>query len=172
MSYDCIVCVKQVPDTSNITGEAMKEDGTVNRAALPAVFNPEDLNSLEAALQVREKYGGTVTAITMGPLNAAEVLRECLYRGADRAILITDGRPLRGTLAHSQSRAPVAGSTPSTLRSTLTTSSWLPSGRSTTSGVLHESPIPSACHTSRPVRAFKATNEPISRVALTISRFL
>lgn len=92
MSYDCIVCVKQVPDTSNITGQAMKEDGTVNRAALPAVFNPEDLNCLEAALQVRETYGGTVTAITMGPLNAAEVLRECVYRGADRAILITDGR--------------------------------------------------------------------------------
>ncbi|HUU81870.1 MAG TPA: electron transfer flavoprotein subunit beta/FixA family protein [Phycisphaerae bacterium] len=92
MSYDCIVCVKQVPDTSNITGQAMKEDGTVNRAALPAIFNPEDLNSLEAALQVRDAYGGTVTAVTMGPLNAAEVLRECLYRGADRAILLTDRR--------------------------------------------------------------------------------
>ena len=92
MSYHCIVCVKQVPDTANITGEAMKEDGTVNRAALPAVFNPEDLHALEAALQVCESYGGTVTAITMGPLNAAEVLRECLFRGADRAILITDRR--------------------------------------------------------------------------------
>ena len=92
MSYDCIVCVKQVPDTSNITGQAMKEDGTVNRGALPAIFNPEDLNCLEAALQVRETYGGTVTAISMGPLNASEVLRECLYRGADRAILITDAR--------------------------------------------------------------------------------
>ena len=92
MSYDCIVCVKQVPDTANITGQAMKEDGTVNRGALPAIFNPEDLHALEAALQVRDTYGGAVTAITMGPLNAAEVLRECLYRGADRGILITDQR--------------------------------------------------------------------------------
>ena len=92
MGYDCVVCVKQVPDTANITGEAMKEDGTVNRGALPAVFNPEDLNALEAALAVRERHGGTVTAITMGPLNASEVLRECLYRGADRAILVNDRR--------------------------------------------------------------------------------
>jgi len=90
--YDTIVCVKQVPDTANITGEAMKADGTVNRAALPAIFNPEDLNALEAALQVRDGFGGTVTAITMGPLGACEVLRECLYRGADRVILISDRR--------------------------------------------------------------------------------
>ena len=92
MGYDCIVCVKQVPDTANITGEAMKADGTVNRAALPAVFNPDDLHALEAAIQVRERFGGSVTAITMGPPAACEVLRECLYRGADRAILITDRR--------------------------------------------------------------------------------
>jgi electron transfer flavoprotein beta subunit len=92
LGYDCIVCVKQVPDTTNITGEAMKEDGTVNRAALPAIFNPEDLNALEAALQVRDEHGGTVTAITMGPPAACAVLRECLYRGADRVILITDRR--------------------------------------------------------------------------------
>jgi electron transfer flavoprotein beta subunit len=92
LSYDCIVCVKQVPDTANITVEAMKEDGTVNRGALPAIFNPEDLHAVEAALQVRETYGGTVTALTMGPLGAAEVLRECLYRGVDRSILITDRR--------------------------------------------------------------------------------
>lgn len=92
MSYDSVVCVKQVPDTANITGEAMKSDGTVNRAALPAVFNPEDLHALEAALHVRQHHGGTVTAITMGPPNACEVLRDCLYRGADRAILVTDRR--------------------------------------------------------------------------------
>ncbi len=92
MAYHSVVCVKQVPDTANITGQAMKEDGTVNRAALPAVFNPEDLNALEAALDLRERFGGTVTAITMGPLNACEVLRECLYRGADRAILVNDRR--------------------------------------------------------------------------------
>jgi electron transfer flavoprotein beta subunit len=92
VTYDSIVCVKQVPDTSNITGEAMKPDGTVNRAALPAIFNPEDLHALEAALEVRDRFGGTVTAITMGPGGAAEVLRACLYRGADRAILLTDRR--------------------------------------------------------------------------------
>jgi electron transfer flavoprotein beta subunit len=92
LSYDCIVCVKQVPDTANVTGDAMKDDGTVNRAALPAIFNPEDLNALEAGLAVRDEYGGTVTAITMGPLTASNVLRECLFRGADRAILITDRR--------------------------------------------------------------------------------
>jgi len=92
LAYDCIVCIKQVPDTSNITGEAMKPDGTVNRAALPAIFNPEDLNALEAALQVRDAFGGSVTVLTMGPLNACEVLRESLYRGADRAILINDRR--------------------------------------------------------------------------------
>ena len=92
VGYDCIVCVKQVPDTANITAEAMNPDGTVNRAALPAIFNPEDLNALEAALEVRDRYGGTVTAITMGPLRAAEILRDCLYRGADRVILLTDRR--------------------------------------------------------------------------------
>lgn len=92
MPYDSIVCVKQVPDTSNVTGEAMKPDGTVNRAALPAIFNPEDLHALEAALSVRDRFGGTVTAITMGPAGAAEILRDCLYRGADRAILLTDRR--------------------------------------------------------------------------------
>lgn len=92
MGYNCVVCVKQVPDTSRITGEAMKADGTVNRAALPTIFNPEDLNALEAALDVRDRFGGTVTAVTMGPPAACDVLRECLFRGADRAILITDRR--------------------------------------------------------------------------------
>jgi len=90
--YHSIVCVKQVPDTANVTAEAMKEDGTVNRAALPAIFNPEDLHALETALEVRDAFGGTVTAISMGPPKAAEVLRECLYRGADRGVLITDRR--------------------------------------------------------------------------------
>jgi electron transfer flavoprotein beta subunit len=90
--YDSIVCVKQVPDTANVTAEAMKEDGTVNRAALPAIFNPEDLCALEIALAIRDAHGGTVTAISMGPPKAADVLRDCLYRGADRVILITDRR--------------------------------------------------------------------------------
>ncbi len=92
MPYHSIVCVKQVPDTANITADAMKEDGTVNRAALPAIFNPEDLNALEVAVQIRDRHGGTVTAISMGPPKAADVLRDCLYRGADRVILITDRR--------------------------------------------------------------------------------
>jgi len=70
----------------------MKDDGTVNRAALPAVFNPDDLHALEAALRVRDRQGGTVTAITMGPIGAGEILRQCLYRGADRAIIINDRR--------------------------------------------------------------------------------
>lgn len=92
MAYDIVVCVKQVPDTANITGEAMKADGTVNRAALPTIFNPEDLHALEAALQIRDRFGGTVTAVAMGPLAACEVLRETLCRGADRAILLNDRR--------------------------------------------------------------------------------
>ena len=92
MSYHSIVLVKQVPDTANVTADAMKEDGTVNRAALPTIFNPEDLHALEAALEVKERFGGTVTVISMGPPKAADVLRDCLYRGADRAILLTDRR--------------------------------------------------------------------------------
>ncbi len=92
MAYSMVVCVKQVPDTKKITGNAMREDGTVNRAALPAIFNPEDRNALEAALRVREEHGGTVTVLTMGLPAACEVLREALVRGADRAVLITDRR--------------------------------------------------------------------------------
>lgn len=91
-TYNSVVLVKQVPDTRNITGEVMKEDGTINRSALPAVFNPEDLNALEMALQVKEQHGGSVTVVTMGPPSAAEVLRESLYRGADKVLLLTDRR--------------------------------------------------------------------------------
>ncbi|HID78799.1 MAG TPA: electron transfer flavoprotein beta subunit/FixA family protein [Planctomycetaceae bacterium] len=92
MPYDIVVCVKQVPDTANITAQAMKEDGTINRSALPAIFNPEDLHALELGLEIRDRYGGRVTALSMGPPKAAEVLRDCLYRGADRTILLTDRR--------------------------------------------------------------------------------
>lgn len=92
MGLNIIVTVKQVPDTHNISGEAMKEDGTVNRGALPAIFNPEDLNALEEALKIKEQVGGVVTCISMGPPNAAEVLKECLYRGADDVILVSDRR--------------------------------------------------------------------------------
>ena len=92
MSYNCVVLVKQVPDTKRVTGQAMNEDGTVNRAALPAIFNPEDLNALELAMSIKDKYGGKVTVMTMGLPTASEVLRQSLYRGADQAILITDRR--------------------------------------------------------------------------------
>jgi electron transfer flavoprotein beta subunit len=87
-----IVLVKQVPDTKNVTGEVMKADGTVNRAALAAIFNPEDLNALEMGLDLKERYGGEVIAITMGPPRAADILRDALCRGADRVILLSDRR--------------------------------------------------------------------------------
>ncbi len=88
--FNSIVLVKQVPDTSNISGQVMKEDGTVNRAKLPAIFNFEDKVALEFALQIKDQRGGKVTVITMGPPRASDVLRECLYMGADNAYLITD----------------------------------------------------------------------------------
>ncbi|MFZ6031653.1 MAG: electron transfer flavoprotein subunit beta/FixA family protein [Chloroflexota bacterium] len=90
MPYNSIVLVKQVPDTRNVTGEVMTAEGTINRAALPAIFNPEDLNALEMALQVKERYGGRVTVLTMGPLKAADVLRDALFRGADQVVLLSD----------------------------------------------------------------------------------
>jgi len=92
VGYNCVVLIKQVPDTKRITGEAMNDDGTVNRGALPAIFNPEDLNALELALEIKDKYGGYVTVMTMGLPAASEVLRQSLYRGADEAVLITDRR--------------------------------------------------------------------------------
>ncbi len=92
MAYNCAVLIKQVPDTKRITGEAMNDDGTVNRSALAAIFNPEDLNALELALQIKDKFGGKITVITMGPPGAAAILRDSLFRGADDAILITDLR--------------------------------------------------------------------------------
>ncbi|MBL8024870.1 MAG: electron transfer flavoprotein subunit beta/FixA family protein [Fibrobacteres bacterium] len=106
METKIIVFAKQVPDTHNISGKAMKDDGTVNRAALPAIFNPEDLNALEMALQIKDSFGAHVTVITMGPPRAADILRESLFRGADRTVLITD-RAFAGadTLATSYSLA-------------------------------------------------------------------
>ena len=91
MSLKIIVLTKQVPDTRNVGKDAMKEDGTINRAALPAIFNPEDLNALEQALRLKDAYPGTtVTLLTMGPGRAAEIIREGLYRGADGGYLLTD----------------------------------------------------------------------------------
>lgn len=89
--YKIIVLAKQVPDTRAVGKDAMKADGTVNRAALPAIFNPEDLNALEMALSVKDRYpASTITLLTMGPPRAAEILREGLYRGADAGVLLTD----------------------------------------------------------------------------------
>jgi len=90
MPFKMVVLVKQVPDTKNITAKAMNDDGTVNRAALPAIFNPEDLNALEMALSVRDAHGGHVTVISMGPPSAAAVMREALMRGADAVALLSD----------------------------------------------------------------------------------
>ena len=91
MSLNIIVLAKQVPDTRNVGKDAMKEDGTINRAVLPAIFNPEDLNALEQALKLKEMYPGTkVTLLTMGPGRAAEIVREGLYRGADDGIVLSD----------------------------------------------------------------------------------
>lgn len=88
--YKSIVLVKQVPDTANISGKVMRDDGTVNRSKLPAIFNTEDKVALELALRLKDTYGGTVTVVTMGPPRASDILRECLFMGADEGYLISD----------------------------------------------------------------------------------
>ncbi len=91
MRFRIIVLAKQVPDTRNVGKDAMKADGTVNRAALPAIFNPEDLHALEQALSIKDKIPyAEVILLTMGPTRAAEIIREAMYRGADHGFLITD----------------------------------------------------------------------------------
>ena len=107
MSLNIIVLAKQVPDTRNVGKDAMKEDGTITRAALPAIFNPEDLNALEQALRLKDANpGSTITLLTMGLPRASEIIREAIYRGADTGIVLTD-RALGGadTLATSYSLA-------------------------------------------------------------------
>ena len=91
MKYKIIVLAKQVPDTRNVGKDAMTEAGTVNRAALPAIFNPDDLLALEQALQIKEQNPGTsVGVLTMGPPRAGEIIRQGLYRGTDTGWLLTD----------------------------------------------------------------------------------
>lgn len=91
MSLKIVVLAKQVPDTRNVGKDAMTAEGTVNRAALPAIFNPEDLNALEQALRIKEQHpGSTVGILTMGPPRAGEIIRQGLYRGADTGWLLTD----------------------------------------------------------------------------------
>lgn len=107
MSFKIVVLAKQVPDTRNVGPDAMTEQGTINRAALPAVFNPEDLNALEQALRLKDQFpGSTISVLTMGLPKSAEVIREALYRGADEGFVVTD-RPLGGadTLATSYTLA-------------------------------------------------------------------
>ena len=91
MKFKIVVLAKQVPDTRNVGKDAMTAEGTVNRAALPAIFNPEDLNALEQALRLKEQHpGSTVGILTMGPPRAGEIIRQGLYRGADTGWLLTD----------------------------------------------------------------------------------
>lgn len=103
MSFNIVVLAKQVPDTRNVGKDAMTPQGTVNRAALPAIFNPEDLNALELALRIKDAHPGTkIQIVTMGLPKAAEVIREGLFRDTDGGVLVTD-RALAGadTLATS-----------------------------------------------------------------------
>ncbi len=107
MSFKIVVLAKQVPDTRNVGKDAMKADGTVNRAALSAIYNPEDLNALEQALRLKVKIkDATVHILTMGPARAAEIIRESMYRGADGGFLLS-GREFAGsdTLATSYALA-------------------------------------------------------------------
>ncbi len=96
-----IVCVKQVPDTSGKV--AVKPDGTLDRASMATITNPDDLAALEAAIQLKEATGCEVVVVTMGPAPAEGMLRECIARGADRSVLIS-GREFGGsdTFATSQ----------------------------------------------------------------------
>lgn len=92
-----VVLAKQVPDTRNVGKDAMTPEGTVNRAALAAIFNPEDLNALEMALQMKErKAGAEVYVLTMGPQRAADVIRESMWRGADGGYLLS-GKEFAGS---------------------------------------------------------------------------
>ena len=93
MSFKIVVLAKQVPDTHNVGADAMNADGTVNRAALPTVFNPEDLKALEMALRVKDRMqDATVTVVTMGPPRAAEIIKDARSRGADDGFVLSDMR--------------------------------------------------------------------------------
>lgn len=85
---DIVVCVKQVPDTTEVKIDPATN--TLIRQGVPSIVNPFDKNAVEAALQLKEKHGGKVTVISMGPPQAKEALKECIAMGADEAILISD----------------------------------------------------------------------------------
>lgn len=90
MPYHMVCLMKQVPDTRNITSDVLREDGTINRQALPAIVNPDDLFALEMAISVKDRFGGEISVISMGPPSAAEILKDALSRGADSAVVLTD----------------------------------------------------------------------------------
>ncbi len=97
MSLKIVVLAKQVPDTRNVGKDAMTAEGTVNRQALAAIFNPEDLNALEMALEVKDRIPDTeITVLTMGPSRAAEIIRDSMFRGADKGVVLSD-RKLGGS---------------------------------------------------------------------------
>ncbi len=96
-----IVCVKQVPDTSGKV--AVNPDGTLNRASMAAITNPDDLNAVEAALALKEETGAEVIIVSMGPPPAEGMLREVLARGADRAVLVS-GREFGGSDTYATSQ--------------------------------------------------------------------
>ena len=83
-----IVCIKQVPDTTDVRIDP--ETGTLVREGVPSILNPYDAHACEEAVRLKERYGGHVTVITMGPPQAAEALRDCIAMGADRAVLVSD----------------------------------------------------------------------------------
>lgn len=83
-----VVAIKQVPDTSNV--RINPDTGTLIREGVPAIINPYDAHAVEMAVRLKERFGGKVTVLTMGPPNATEALIECVEQGADRAILISD----------------------------------------------------------------------------------
>ena len=85
---EIIVCIKQVPDTTEVKIDP--ETNTLIRSGVPSIVNPFDKNALEAAVQLKEQHGGTVTVVTMGPPQANDALRECLSIGADKAYLVSD----------------------------------------------------------------------------------
>lgn len=91
MKLNIIVLAKQVPDTRCVGQGTMNADGTIDRASLPVIINPDDMKALEQALRLKEQHpGSTIRVLTMGPSRAADVVRECLFRGVDGGYLLSD----------------------------------------------------------------------------------
>ena len=85
---DIIVCIKQVPDTTEVKIDP--KTNTLVRQGVPSIVNPFDKNAIEAGLRLKEQHGGKVTVVSMGPPQANDALRECLAMGADEAVLVSD----------------------------------------------------------------------------------